>query len=153
MMATLPEADIMIRTLINVLDPSLEQRDVCRQAQRTRYKSRRFGRRRSDDDDTLAREAPLDAIEVIECLSSSMITVSWSDSRSGRYTEQIWCRSRAREPAVCALTGSAIARGDRVFRPRSSDVCLPANRQRMILAATIQSCAGVSVPDALEPDA
>ncbi|KVV39028.1 hypothetical protein WT27_15800 [Burkholderia territorii] len=151
-MATLPQADIMIRALINVLDPSLEQRDVCRQAQRTRYKSRRVGLRRCDDD-THARADPLYAIEVIECLSPSMISVSWSDSRSGRYTEQIWCSSRARAPAVCALTGSAIARGDRVFRPRAGDVCLTTNRQRMILAATIPPRAGVSMADAVEPGA
>ncbi|WP_321803457.1 DUF3331 domain-containing protein [Burkholderia sp. BCC1993] len=145
-MATLHEADIVIRTLINVLDPSLEQRDACLQAQRMRYKSRRFGLRPCDDTDALARAEPLSAIAVIERLSSSMISVSWSDSRSGRYTEQIWCSSRARAPAVCALTGDAIERGDRVFRPRAGDVCLSANRQRMILAAPIQQCIDASVP-------
>nr|WP_175922960.1 DUF3331 domain-containing protein [Burkholderia latens] len=149
-MATLPEADIMIRTLINVLDPSLEQRDVCLQAQRTRYKSRRLGVRQYDDDDAFARGEPLSAIAVVERLSTSLISVSWSDARSGRYTEQIWSSTRARAPAVCALTGRAIERGDRVFRPRASDVCLSANRQRMILAATIPQCSGAPAHDAAE---
>ncbi|AXF25753.1 hypothetical protein CUJ89_35610 [Burkholderia pyrrocinia] len=136
-MQGLPEADIVVRTLIHVLDPSLEQRDVCLRAQRARYKARRFGLRQCDEHDALVRVEPLSSIAVTERLSLSMISVSWSDSRSGRYTEQIWCRSRARAPAVCALTGCAIQRGDPVFRPRASDVCLSANRQRMILAASV----------------
>ncbi|KER67615.1 hypothetical protein HR51_32840 [Burkholderia cepacia] len=150
---TLPEADIVIRALINVLDPSLEQRDVCLQAQRTRYKARRFDLRLCDENDVLSRAEPLSSISIMERLSLSTISVSWSDSRSGRYTEQIWCRSRARAPAVCALTGCAIQRGDPVFRPRASDVCLSANRQRMILAATIQQCNDTSVADTVESGA
>ncbi|MPV57373.1 hypothetical protein CFB46_31550 [Burkholderia sp. HI2761] len=148
-MATVPEADIVVRTLINVLDPSLEQRDVCLRAQRARYKSRRFGVRQCDEPEVLARTEPLSSIAVTECLSLSMISVSWSDSCSGRYTEQIWCRSRARVPSVCVLTGRAIRRGDPVFRPRASDICLPSNRQRMILAATVQPCDGGSAPDTI----
>jgi hypothetical protein len=127
-----------------VLDPSLEQRDVCLWAQRTRYKARRFGLRQSDDGDTRVRVAPLSSIAVMEHLSVSVISVSWSDSRSGRYTERIWCRSRARAPSICALTGREIQCGDPMFRPRACEVCLPANRQRMILAATVQECSGAS---------
>ena len=37
-MVMLHEADIVARTLINVLDPSQEQRSVCLRAQRTRYR-------------------------------------------------------------------------------------------------------------------
>ncbi|MDR0246305.1 MAG: DUF3331 domain-containing protein [Burkholderia sp.] len=146
----LPEADIVVRTLINVLDPSQEQRDVCLRTQRARYSARRFGLRRCDEHESPMRAEPLSSIAVTERLTLSTISVTWSDSRSGRYTEQIWCRSRARTQAVCALTGCAIQRGDPVFRPRASDVCLSANRHRMILAATIQSCIDPSVPD---PDA
>ncbi|WP_412025906.1 DUF3331 domain-containing protein [Burkholderia cepacia] len=149
-MATLPEADIVVRTLINVLDPSIEQRDVCLRAQRARYKARRFGLHRCDEPDMPARAEPLSSIAVTECLSLSQISVSWSDSCSGRYTEQIWCRSRARVPSVCALTGRAIRRGDPVFRPRASEICLPSNRQRMILAATVQPCGGASAPETNE---
>ena len=139
-MGMLHEADIVARTLINVLDPSQEQRSVCLRAQRTRYKARRVGLRQWNEDDARARAEPPTRIAVMERLSLSMITVSWSDSCSGRYAEQIWCRSRARVPSICALTGRAIQRGDPVFRPRGSDVCLPGNRQRMILAATVQPC-------------
>ncbi|WP_175672984.1 DUF3331 domain-containing protein [Burkholderia ambifaria] len=139
-MGMLHEADIVARTLINVLAPSQEQRSVCLRAQRTRYKARRVGLRQWNDDDARARTEPPTRIAVMERLSLSMITVSWSDSCSGRYAEQIWCRSRARVPSICALTGRAIQRGDPVFRPRGSDVCLPGNRQRMILAATVQPC-------------
>ncbi|WAS58434.1 DUF3331 domain-containing protein [Burkholderia ambifaria] len=139
-MGMLHEADIVARTLINVLDPSQEQRSVCLRAQRTRYKARRVGLRQWNEDDARARAEPPTRIAVMERLSLSMITVSWSDSCSGRYAEQIWCRSRARAPSICALTGRAIQRGDPVFRPRGSDVCLPGNRQRMILAATVQPC-------------
>jgi len=139
-MVMLHEADIVARTLINVLDPSQEQRSVCLRAQRTRYKARRLGLRQWDEDDARAHTEPPTRISVMERLSLYTISVSWSDSCSGRYAEQIWCRSRARVPSICALTGRAIQRGDPVFRPRGSDVCLPANRQRMILAATVQSC-------------
>ncbi|WP_175002984.1 DUF3331 domain-containing protein [Burkholderia lata] len=139
-MVMLHEADIVARTLINVLDPSPEQRGVCLRAQRTRYKARRLGLRQWDEDDARARTEPPARIAVMERLSLYMISVLWSDSRSGRYAEQIWCRSRARVPSICALTGRPIQRGDPVFCPRRSDVCLPANRQRMILAATVQSC-------------
>ncbi|RQR49553.1 DUF3331 domain-containing protein [Burkholderia sp. Bp9140] len=146
-MVMLPEADIVARTLINVLDPSQEQRSVCLRAQRTRYKARRLGLCQWDEGDAHARTEPPFRIAVMERLSLSMISVSWSDSCSGRYAEQIWCRSRARVPSTCALTGRAIRRGDPVFRPRASDVCLPANQQRMILAATVQPC--IDAADAL----
>ena len=93
-MGMLHEADIVARTLINVLDPSQEQRSVCLRAQRTRYKARRVGLRQWNEDDARARSEPPTRIAVMERLSLSMITVSWSDSCSGRYAEQIWCRSR-----------------------------------------------------------
>jgi hypothetical protein len=146
-MMAMAEADVVVRTLINVLDPSREQRDACLRTQRMRYNARRFGLRQRDDPAASARAEPLPSIAVVEHLSLTMISVTWSDSRSGRYTEQTWCRSRARVPSVCALTGRAIQRGDPVFRPRASEVCLPANRQRMILAATVQPCGGASASE------
>ena len=123
-MVMLHEADIVARTLINV-DPSQEQRSVCLRAQRTRYKARRVGLRQWEEDDARARTEPPARIAVMERLSSYMISVSWSDSCSGRYAEQIWCRSRARVPSTCALTGRAIQRGDPVFRPRGARPACP----------------------------
>lgn len=68
------------------------------------------------------------------------------------YRADLVQQPRTRARGLC-VDGSAIARGDRVFRPRSSDVCLTANRERMILAATIQPRTGVAAPDTLEPHA
>ncbi|WP_169742674.1 DUF3331 domain-containing protein [Paraburkholderia ferrariae] len=58
-------------------------------------------------------------LAIVEAWSDNLVSVSWSDSTSGRYSEQPWRLCIARRGGVCALTGAHIRRGDRVFRPLS----------------------------------
>ena len=138
-MSALSKDNVVIRTLLNVLDPSAEQRDACTINRYAALKKLRISLPPPVADvpgDASPRPAH---IVVEERLSSCTISVSWSDPCSGRYTEQIWRSGLARDAAVCALTGRAISRGDAVFRPRAHDFHVPSNRHQMILAATLES--------------
>ena len=79
-------------------------------------------------------------VSVVEKLSSTTISVRWSDPCMGRYESQIWGIGSAHSDAVCALSGKAIHRGDPIFRPRVSRTYAPVNRHRMILASVV-ACA------------
>ncbi|WP_109483712.1 DUF3331 domain-containing protein [Paraburkholderia sp. C35] len=143
-MSALYKDNVVIRTLLNVLDPSAEQRDACTTSRYAALKKLRISL------PSPAADLPVDVpprpahIVVEERLSSCTISVSWSDPCTGRYTEQIWRSGLARDAAVCALTGRAISRGDAVFRPRAHDFHVPSNRHQMILAATLDAHAGLS---------
>ena len=81
---------------------------------------------------------PLPArIVVQEILSAHTLSISWSDSQTGHYAEQIWRLGLARDDGFCALSGRPIVRGDEVFRPRRSMTLVPANWRRMILASDV----------------
>jgi hypothetical protein len=140
-MNALSEDNVVVRTLLNVLDPSAEQRNACAT---TRYAALKKLRITKPQPVAQTHDAPpLPAhIVVQERLSTCTISVSWSDPCSGRYTEQIWRSGLARDAAVCALTGRAISRGDAVFRPRAHDFHVPSNRHQMILAATLDPHTG-----------
>lgn len=58
-------------------------------------------------------------LSIVETWSDNLVSVSWSDPTGGRYSEQPWRLFIARKCGVCALTGAAIRRGDRVYRPLS----------------------------------
>ena len=58
-------------------------------------------------------------LAIVETWSDNLVSMSWSDPTSGRYTEQPWRLFIARKCGVCALTGAAIRRGDRIYRPLS----------------------------------
>ena len=81
---------------------------------------------------------PLPArILVREILSAHTLSVSWSDSQTGHYAEQVWRLGLARSDGFCALSGRPIVEGDDVFRPRRSVTYVPANWSRMILASAV----------------
>ncbi|WP_109476081.1 DUF3331 domain-containing protein [Paraburkholderia sp. C35] len=81
---------------------------------------------------------PLPArIFVHEILSAHTVSVSWSDSQTGHYAEQIWRLGLARNDGYCALSGLPIVEGNDVFRPRRSATGVPANWSRMILASAV----------------
>lgn len=144
-MTILSEDNIVVRTLLNVLDPSAEQLDACAQKPFIRLKKRRTGVCPPAADDHRRASMRPASMVVVERLSSCTISVSWSDPCSGRYTEQIWCSGLAHVSTVCALTGRIIKRGDQVFRPRTREVRVPPNRHQMILAATIGHRADLAI--------
>lgn len=131
---TVPSKDhIVVRALLNVLDPSAEQLDACAKQFFVNPTQCRVG------GCTRVARRPA-SIDVVSRISSSAISVSWSDACLGRYTEQIWCRGIADVAAVCALTGRDIHRGDQVFRPRARDGQDSPHRDLMILAGTAGQC-------------
>ena len=136
-MNALSEDNIVVRTLLNVLDPSTEQRDACAVNRYAALKKLRVSIPSPVAEDASNAPSRPAHIVVEERLSSCTISVSWSDPCSGRYNAQIWRSGLARDAAVCALTGRAISRGDEVFRPRAHDFHVPSNRHQMILAATL----------------
>ena len=144
-MNALSEDNIVVRTLLNVLDPSAAQRHACTKNRYAALKKLRISMP-SPAHEARAAQPPKPAhIVVQERLSTCTISVSWSDPCTGRYTEQIWRSGLARDASVCALTGLAIQRGDAVFRPRSHDFHVPSNQHQMILAATVDEHAGLPV--------
>jgi hypothetical protein len=58
-------------------------------------------------------------LAIVEMWSENLVSVSWSDPTSGRYSEQPFRLCIARRAGVCALTGERIQRGDKVYRPLS----------------------------------
>ena len=132
-MTILSDENIVVRTLLNVLDPSADQLDACAKMKNVRVSMRsRIAKIRS-------RAAWRPAhIEVLERLTPCTISVSWSDPCSGRCNEQIWHTGLAPFSTVCALTGRAIRRGDPVFRLRSRGDYVPPRQHQMILAASIE---------------
>ncbi|KAG8152526.1 DUF3331 domain-containing protein [Burkholderia catarinensis] len=129
-MTALSEGDIVVRVLLNVLDPSAEQRQAC-----TKKWSIGYRPRRASAGSRTARR-PVNVV-IVRRISVSAISVSWSDACLGKSTEQIWSRGFADGAAVCALTGRCIDRGDPVFRPHAGDARVPASRALTILAATV----------------
>jgi hypothetical protein len=76
-------------------------------------------------------------ISIVEKLSSTTISVCWSDPCLGHYANQIWGIGSARGDAICALSGERIRRGDSIFRPRAYGSQVPINRHRMMLASAV----------------
>jgi len=137
-MRVLSDDNIVVRALLNVLDPSAEQLAACARKSHTPLQRCGVGRRSVMTDTCHHRVSRSGRIAIVEWLSPATISVSWSDSCTGRYAEQIWCSGFARVSSVCALTGGAIRRGDRVFRPRARQVRVPGNRDQVILAEAIE---------------
>ena len=76
-------------------------------------------------------------ISIVEKLSSTTISIRWSDPCLGHYADQIWGIGLARADSICVLSGKPIRRGDSIFRPRAYRSEVPLNRHRMILASAV----------------
>jgi hypothetical protein len=76
-------------------------------------------------------------LAIVETCSDNVVSVSWSDPTSGRYSEQPWRLCTARRAGVCALTGEPIRRGDKVYRPLSRK-WTPLNAGWAVLASALK---------------
>ncbi|WP_341773848.1 DUF3331 domain-containing protein [Burkholderia metallica] len=84
-------------------------------------------------------------ISLVEQLSPTMISISWSNPCLGHYTDQVWRVGLAHAESVCMLSGEPIRPGDTVFRPRTQRSRVPINHNRMILASAV----AVAFPDSI----
>jgi hypothetical protein len=92
---------------------------------------RRFQIDARDDGSRSAR-----IVNVLDRLSERTVAVSWRDSTSCHYNDQIWRVGIARQPGCCAITGMHIEPGDAIYRPIPT-VPAPLNAQAMILATAL----------------
>jgi hypothetical protein len=75
-------------------------------------------------------------VNVLDRLSERTVAVSWRDSTSCHYNDQIWRVGIARQPGRCAVTGVRIQPGDAIYRPIPT-LPAPVNAQAMILASAV----------------
>ncbi|CAB3776432.1 DUF3331 domain-containing protein [Pararobbsia alpina] len=75
-------------------------------------------------------------VNVLDRLSERTVAVSWRDSTSCHYNDQIWRVGIARQPGRCAVTGVRIQPGEAIYRPIPT-LPAPVNAQAMILASAI----------------
>ena len=85
---------------------------------------------------SLAEKGRCAEVRVTARPSRVTATVTWCDSTSCRYGDQLWRKMIARSAGICALSGNTISRGDSVYRPITSTL-MPANATAMILAHCI----------------
>jgi hypothetical protein len=87
----------------------------------------------SDEEDT---HPSARIVHVLDRLSERTVAVSWRDSTSCHYNDQIWRVGIAREPGRCAMTGERIQPGEAIYRPIPT-LPAPVNAQAMILASAL----------------
>ncbi len=78
---------------------------------------------------------------LIERPTSATATIAWRDATHCSYGDQLWHVSRARVSGICAMSGTAIRIGDKVFKPRRGRPA-PLNAGAMILAEVLNEAAG-----------
>jgi Domain of unknown function (DUF3331) len=129
-----PWAGILNRLLTSTSNPecSLSARAAHRLSIREASNDRfRHLRERADEAGRSAR-----VVHVLDRLSERTVTVSWRDSTSCHYNDQIWRVGIARQPGCCAVTGRRIEPGDAIYRPIPAFPA-PVNAQEMILASAV----------------
>ncbi|PRY06166.1 DUF3331 domain-containing protein [Paraburkholderia sp. BL25I1N1] len=135
--------DVIESTLMRLLDPSRTTGIRQTTMERLRASDARTGM-------TLAGAARDDTgrfavrVQVVEVLSSSTVSLRWSDPLSGHMGEQLWHCVTARRRSFCALTGAPVKRGDRVYQPRVRGRNVPCNSDQMIHAVAIRALPGAS---------
>jgi hypothetical protein len=131
------EDDIVRRALIALLAPESFASGSAPNTYIRKEKFRRRGGTASRACEPIVAEPVPNHISIVEQLTSQTLSVCWSDPQSGHYANQVWRKGVARRPSFCVLTGMRIYPGDSVFRPLACETYVPANRDRMILAAVV----------------
>ncbi|SOE87792.1 protein of unknown function [Burkholderia sp. YR290] len=131
------EDDIFRRALIALLAPESFASGSAPNTYVRKRKFRRRGGTASGPCEPIVAEPVPTHISIVEQLTSQTLSVCWSDPQSGHYADQVWRKGVARRSSFCVLTGVRIYPGDAVFRPRACEKYVPANRDRMILAAVL----------------
>jgi hypothetical protein len=78
-------------------------------------------------------------VQVVERLTETTISVTWHDSTSVNYMEQLWLLGSAHGAGICSLTGAPISRGQSVYRPRRNGKRPALNQDAMILSEMISA--------------
>jgi hypothetical protein len=111
---------------------------TVRKAESTKIARSVFDTNRPLDRCNLWRDSVSASVRVLERPTPTTATVSWSDSTSGCYGDQVWRLSVARRQGICAVTGETICRGDRVYTPRGVPR-YPSNANAMISLSVVHS--------------
>ncbi|MEX3936377.1 DUF3331 domain-containing protein [Paraburkholderia phymatum] len=146
------EDDIVRRALIALLAPESFASESTANAYIRKKKFRRSGPTATRTFEPVVAEPVPARVSIVEQLTSQTLSVRWSDSQSGHYADQVWRKGVARSSSFCVLTGMRIYPGDSVFRPRACESYVPANCDRMILAAVVREDS-VPAVDGLTPAA
>jgi hypothetical protein len=72
-------------------------------------------------------------VQVVERLTETTISVTWHDSTSVNYVEQLWVLGRAHGAGICSLTSAPISHGQSVYKPRRNAKRPTLNQDAMIL--------------------
>jgi hypothetical protein len=85
-------------------------------------------------DDTL----PKAFVRVLERPTETTALVLWRSAARCHYGEQLWIRGVAKRAGSCAVSGQAVKRGDRIYRPRRGRARI-SNALAVILASFVET--------------
>lgn len=129
--------DLFEGALIRLLDPSRMSAVFQSMAHQSEKRGTPIGAaRNAANRDHFAGVA--EQFRIVEVLSTSAVSVRWSNPLAGHISDQVWHCVTARRNTSCLLTGATIRRGDRVFQPRVRGGRVPCNWDRMIRAEAMQ---------------
>jgi hypothetical protein len=117
-------------------DPAGKHRDRVTTDQCFIEKSTSRRKRQCTDHSIRRSNAPI-KVQVVERLTETTISVTWHDSTSVNYMEQLWLLGSAHAAGICSLTGAPISRGQSVYRPRRNAKRPALNQDAMILSEMI----------------
>jgi Domain of unknown function (DUF3331) len=82
-------------------------------------------------------------VRILERPTETTALVLWRSAARCHYGEQLWIRGVATRAGSCAISGRAVKRGDRIYRPRRGRARI-SNALAVILASSIETdaCAG-----------
>jgi Domain of unknown function (DUF3331) len=77
-------------------------------------------------------------VRVLERPTETTALVLWRSAARCHYGEQLWIRGVAKRAGSCAVSGQAVKRGDRIYRPRQGRARI-SNSLAVILATFVET--------------